>query len=179
MQNIDVYTGETVRIAFDLTLNGVGLTGQSPGLVIRRGADSKYWTGADWSATETIVYFTEYSDTIFPGLYIYTFLIPASADYYRIRKLNGGTYAADEYMIMVARVSVPVTFAVDLDTTAIEYDFTTYSKAVMLFYNQQRPFSGNPIYWCYVYTAAGSKPSTAAEIGKRDQVIAWDVSTPV
>jgi hypothetical protein len=61
---------------------------------------------------------------------------------------------------------------------AIEYDFTTYSKAVILFYEDDRPLAGDPSYWAYVYTAAGGKPSTASEITKRDRLKTWVSGAP-
>jgi hypothetical protein len=66
-----------------------------------------------------------------------------------------------------------------LDRGAIEYNFTSYSNSVMLFYGVDRPFGAyDPLFWCFVYTASGGKPTTIAEIAKRDMVYRWSDTTP-
>lgn len=60
---------------------------------------------------------------------------------------------------------------------AIEYDFTTYTKAIIKWLDADRPFGAAvPIYWAYVYNASGGNPSNAGEIAKRDRIKPW--STP-
>jgi hypothetical protein len=58
----------------------------------------------------------------------------------------------------------------ELGKFSIEYDLSTYTKAVMLFYDEDRTISGDPVYWCYVYNTTGGKPASIAEIAKRDRV---------
>lgn len=76
----------------------------------------------------------------------------------------------------VAPDNVSTLFSANMDQYSIEYDFTTYTKSIMKFYNQDRPFAGNADYWCYVYTKNDTKPTDFAEIAKRDRVKPW--STP-
>jgi hypothetical protein len=62
---------------------------------------------------------------------------------------------------------------------SIEYDFATYSKAVVLYYAINRPFGvTDPIYWRYVYNAAGGKPANSGEIAKCDLLTAWASAEP-
>lgn len=66
-----------------------------------------------------------------------------------------------------------------IERCAYEYDFATYSKAVMLFYEEDRSFSGDPYAWCYLYTATGTDPVNVSEISKRDRVRLWTEAEPV
>lgn len=76
----------------------------------------------------------------------------------------------------VAPDNVSTLFSANMDKYSIEYDFSTYAKSIMKFYDQDRPFVGNADYWCYVYKKDGTKPLDFTEIAKRDRVKPW--STP-
>jgi hypothetical protein len=85
----------------------------------------------------------------------------------------------DDIQATLVTVSADAALIAKLEKDAIEYNFTAYSKAVMLFYEADRPFPGDPYAWCYVYTAAGGNPSNTTEIAKRDRVKIWATEQPV
>lgn len=72
-----------------------------------------------------------------------------------------------------------INIATGIHRYAIAFDFTTYSKAVMLFYSVSRPFGAtDPVAWCYIYTANGTKPSNTSETVIRDVVKNWADEQP-
>lgn len=64
---------------------------------------------------------------------------------------------------------------------AIQYDFTTYTKAVMFYYDEDYDagFSGDPILWRYVYNASHGKPTASSEIVYGDRVRDYSLVQPV
>lgn len=155
--------------------NNIGVTGQTMKIIIQRSDDNYYWTGTTWSSSLTKLDMTKKSDTDFKGVHIYAF-IPTSLDTYTVTyEIESGDYAFNDsetwYCLRHDQPSA-------IETLALEYDFTTYSKAVILYYGEQRTFAGDPLYWAYIYTAVGGNPANVSEIAKRDQIIAWSSSEP-
>jgi hypothetical protein len=201
METILVAKLQVIPIMFQITLDGVGVTGQAPKVSIQRASDSYYYTGSIWQAAPILLSMTEVGVTSFNGLYLYNFTMPNTDDRYTVRKINTGTYACDEYDTLVStekvmaasdiRLAVGLSSAsidtqlagilksVESNRLAIEYDFSTYSKAVILFYDKDRAFGAtNPKYWCYVYKSNGGNPTTVSEISKRDRITLWTDTTP-
>jgi len=91
---------------------------------------------------------------------------------------SAGTKGTDAISDDIAAIASSVNTFVNLEACAYEFDFSTYAKAVMLFYQEDRPFSGDPYAWCYVYNSTGGNPTTSAEIVKRDTVVLWATAEP-
>lgn len=171
-----LYLNISNTVDFLLIVGNVGITGQTVTLNIRRNSDTapkKWWDGNSWETTKTALSMTEFDSTNCKGLYTYEWT-PDGAGSYTLTYTVSGTYATD------ISETVLVDYDVDaIDKYAIEYDFTTYGKSVMLFYDDDRTFSTDPVLWCYVYTASGGRPVQASEIAKRDRVNTWSSGQPV
>lgn len=53
---------------------------------------------------------------------------------------------------------------------SFSYDFSTYSKAVMFFYDSDYPFTGPAVLWRYIYNANHGRPTNSSEIVYGDPV---------
>jgi hypothetical protein len=62
---------------------------------------------------------------------------------------------------------------------SISFDFGTYTKAVVLYWDKDRPLTGNPDAWRYCYTSTGANPSSVAEIAQCDRLKYWADGVPV
>ena len=155
-----------------LTLNEVGIPGQNVLLNIQRSSDNTWWDGYGWSI-ETNLVCTE--DLIYTGKYTYILTgsqIQDGVTYTQQFKILSGIYTFNKVSTLYAEY--------DIDKLALNYDFTTYSKAVILWYDIDRPFStAMPIYWTYVYTPGGSNPTDTAQIASKDRIIRWSEAQPV
>jgi hypothetical protein len=162
--------GNVLRQDFQLSLNCVPITGATVTARIKRLSDNKYWTGAAWGSITTLT-LTEYDSTNFKGYYYYSLTPDAGPETILVTiKYNDGTN--DLYEMHVWEVGF------DYEKYTIEYDFVSYSKAVLLYYPMKRTVSGNPSFWRYLYKEAGGNPANTSEIAKADVVTAWAVETP-
>ena len=64
--------GEALYIECIRTRRGVGLTGLSIKLLIKRESDGYYWGGSDWIVADTELDMVQFDASLFPGLYTYT-----------------------------------------------------------------------------------------------------------
>lgn len=152
--------------------NNEGVTGQTVKFVIKRLSDNTYWTGAAWGVA-TDLSCSETDSTNFPGEYTYTLAgtqIQDGVEYITQFKITSGIYAFNFVERFVGEY--------DLQKLALTYNFTTYSKAVILWYDMDAPLSGDPVYWAYVYNSVGGNPSTAAQITTKDRTIRWTTAQP-
>tara|TARA_R110002126_G_scaffold43113_5_gene123818 strand:+ start:399 stop:1385 length:987 start_codon:yes stop_codon:yes gene_type:complete len=62
---------DNIRIGVELVIAGVGQTGLSPTVRIRRTSDGQWWSGAAWGGTATDVAMVETDVTDLPGFYSY------------------------------------------------------------------------------------------------------------
>jgi hypothetical protein len=69
----------------------------------------------------------------------------------------------------------------NLDKYALAYNFADFINATILYYSTNRSggvFTGDPIYWAYVYTKDLARPTKPSEIAQRDKVTTWATSEP-
>jgi len=75
-------------------------------------------------------------------------------------------------------VSGMIQLANRVSKLAHDYDFVTYAKAVMFFFDEDYPFTGDPILWRYVYNASRGKPTQSSEIVFGDRVRDYSLVQP-
>jgi hypothetical protein len=110
MRQIDAFVSEIVPLALEILLDGVGVTGQTPLVKIKRKSDGYYWTGTVWQSGVATISCPEYQSSYFPGLYRYLFTLLATAETYYIAFTNTGDYALDDFAILTGRL-LPVNIA--------------------------------------------------------------------
>lgn len=87
--------GDTYYVgALFLDADGVGQTGESPIVHIRRASDGMFWTGSGYSSTPTDLAMTEVSAANAPGEYVYAFTPTAAGQYFGtcFEDNSGGPY---------------------------------------------------------------------------------------
>lgn len=95
--------GSTVPLDLLITANGVGIIGQTPGVILKRLSDGAYWTGSGFTGTVTTVAMVEQDSVNRPGLYSASFdqSIDNTEDEYTAYYINTGSFAGsavEEFM---------------------------------------------------------------------------------
>lgn len=131
------------------------------------------------SVADTIYAIIKYNDGIVNRYEMHVFNIRdrVSAFQYHLAMSTGVNGLNVVYNIVAANFGI-LTDQKHLQEYSIEYDFTTYSKAVVLYYPVSRPLTGDPTYWRYVYKELGGNPTNSSEIAKADLIMPWS-SPPV
>ena len=170
-----IEAGVDYRFTVQVTIDHRGIVGQTVKLNLQRSSDNKWWNGSSWAVGETDLACTETESTIYPGEYYYELTgteIQDGVIYKEQFKILSGLYTFNSIEELYAEYNV--------DKLTLEYDFTTYSKAVILWYDVDRPIgAATAIYWAYIYNSTGGKPVNSFQVCKKDRVIRWSEAQPV
>lgn len=173
-KNQILVAGVSHRFTTQVTANNQGIAGQDVLFNLQRLSDNKWWNGASWGVPQIDLTCTETGST-YPGEYYYDIAGSEIGDgiiYIEQFKILSGLYIFNSVDRLFGEY--------DINKLALYYDFATYTKAVILWYDIDRPFGAtDPIYWTYAYTAAGGKPTNSAQIALKDRIIRWIDAQPV
>jgi hypothetical protein len=86
------------KIFCEILSSFIGVTGESPKVIIRRTFATEYWNGSGWQGTPYENTMTAFDATTYPGLYVFD--VGKKGDPLIVRCKNTGTYAFDDYAIM-------------------------------------------------------------------------------
>jgi len=105
-----IFLNVSKRIDFILTEIGVGVTGQTVLLNIRRNSDNKWWDGDSWEAGKTNLSMTEKDSTNEKGLYVYNWTPDGLGEYTLTFSIASGVYTTS--------VSETITVVADYSTNS-------------------------------------------------------------
>lgn len=128
---------ELIKGEFLITQDAIGITGQTPVVIIKRKSDLKYWDGASWKTNPTTLSMVEEDSINLPGAYYYLFDLNVAdldaEDDYMFAFGNAGIYAGtaiSEYQVRneVSGADLTVTRIAYLDTIpTIELQIGSFS----------------------------------------------------
>lgn len=111
--------GESLYIECLRTRRGVGLTGLSIKLLIKRLSDSYYWSGSEWAESETELSMSQFDPLLYPGLYIYNGPIVANDAYVARSYISSGENEFTQSEIIYGRSYLTLDTSVENQT--VEY----------------------------------------------------------